>query len=210
MELSIPDFVFNLAFEVDPGEGRVTLGCCLVFFSLYLTLDGLWDSRLMRAMSRYKNRSYEVALKIYNWTVWWRVWTPVYSWDERDYGWRSGYFILPDFFLGANKHSSKVIETRRVTIYVPQHSCGYQPMSYNAVVHITHDTWKRPRWPFTILVQRGVVDVPSGVPHPGKGTTSYNCGESRLYGLTTEAATVDDAVEKFVNQVNWYRNNYPL
>ena len=53
-------------------------------------------------------------------------------------------------------------------------------------------------------------DDKNGVPHPGKGTTGYNCDESALHSQTGAANSRKEAVEKFVESVYWYRKNYPL
>jgi hypothetical protein len=38
------------------------------------------------------------------------------------------------------------------------------------------------------------VDIPGGIPHPGKGENSWDCGMDGVYGLSCEATTVDEAV----------------
>lgn len=45
------------------------------------------------------------------------------------------------------------------------------------------------------------IEVPSGVPIPGKGESGYDCGEDAVYGLTCRARTVKEAVERFVDDI---------
>lgn len=48
--------------------------------------------------------------------------------------------------------------------------------------------WLRPRWPwrpFSIpWVWRASVDAPDGIPHPGKGENSWDCGDDATFGVT--------------------------
>ena len=57
---------------------------------------------------------------------------------------------------------------------------------------------------------RSEVSSEEGIPHPGKGTCDYNCGESALYSSTSPESNPDLAFEKFKNDAIWYRKNYPL
>lgn len=71
-------------------------------------------------------------------------------------------------------------------------------------------TWKRFKKPYSLKRYDVSTQDKDGVPHPGKGTTGYNCGESALQSQTSPANSREEAVAKFVESVYWYRKNYPL
>jgi len=71
-------------------------------------------------------------------------------------------------------------------------------------------TWKRFKKPYSLKRYEVSTQDKDGVPHPGKGTTCYNCEESALQSQTSPANSREEAVAKFVESVHWYRKNYPL
>lgn len=76
--------------------------------------------------------------------------------------------------------------------------------------YISTWTWKRFKKPYSLKRYEVSTQDKDGVPHPGKGTTCYNCEESALQSQTSPANSREEAVAKFVESVNWYRKNYPL
>lgn len=91
-------------------------------------------------------------------------------------------------------------------------SRGYSDKEYmlSCKEYISKWIWKRFKKPY--LLKRYTVECvdKNGVPHPGKGTASYNCEESALHSQTSAANSREEAIQKFVDSVNWYRANYPL
>lgn len=79
---------------------------------------------------------------------------------------------------------------------------------YPATVILTTDTWKRPRWHWPLVVERAEVDVPGGVPIPGKGENSWDIDDDATFSLVTPASTVEEAVQKFYDTVNERRARY--
>jgi hypothetical protein len=61
-------------------------------------------------------------------------------------------------------------------------------------------------WPLTH--RSALVESETGVPVPGKGENSWDCGEDALYSLSTTAATIDEAIEKFKASVMKTRERY--
>ena len=111
--------------------------------------------------------------------------------------------FLLDVFLGRAKYSAVELEKVETSIPMPERS-------YPCTVTMQRAEWRRPRWPFVRRVLRAEVEIPGGVPHPGKGTESYNCGDDGLYGLTAPAQSVEDAIGMCVANVLDKRRRYPL
>lgn len=78
---------------------------------------------------------------------------------------------------------------------------------YPATVKIEERTWKRPRW-FRKTRVDAYVDIPDGIPHEGKGTASWNCGEDGLFGCGCEGDSIEKAVGHTVATVLDYRRRY--
>lgn len=113
------------------------------------------------------------------------------SWDSKTPRYRKGAFHLDDFFLGKAVFSKNVIETREVAVPMPEGT-------YDAVVALSDDTWKRPRWPFPRVIRRADIKVEKGIPHPGKGENSWDCGDDDTYGMCAPARTIPEAVGHLV------------
>jgi hypothetical protein len=97
-----------------------------------------------------------------------------------------------DFLLGDRVHSEEVlIRQPKLKIPMPEGT-------YDASAKLTRGTWKRPRWPFPLVVMRVSIDIPDGIPIPGKGENSWDCGPDATYGTTGPASSIEEAVGDLV------------
>ena len=79
--------------------------------------------------------------------------------------------------------------------------------AYPASVKLFESTWKRPRW-FASRMVRAEVKIEKGIPFPGKGENSYDCGDDALFGLTCKADTVEQAIAETVESALRNRRRY--
>lgn len=110
-------------------------------------------------------------------------------WDCK--GWKGWYWsdFVSDLIWGSAVYSSTMIEERDAQVSMPEGA-------YLAKVKIANDQWKRPRKPWSNTIRRAHIDCPVGIPKPGKGENSWDCGQDATYGLTCPAVSVEEAVEK--------------
>lgn len=111
------------------------------------------------------------------------VWQDENEWAESDWCWGG---FLTDIVFGRATYSETPIETRDVTVPMPE-------ASYPATATLKRATWSRPRW-IDQHVRRVELEIPTGVPVPGKGENSHDCGDSAIYSLTTPARTIEDGI----------------
>jgi hypothetical protein len=109
---------------------------------------------------------------------------------------------IPNLLLGRIKYSEKVIESGRCEIPMPE-------KTYKAKYEITEYTHSRSRW-FTKRFKRVDITPDEGIPHPGKGTCSYNCGDTALESMSIPTDSVPHAISKIVLEVHRLRDTYPL
>lgn len=102
-------------------------------------------------------------------------------------GWHWSCFVS-DVIWGSAVYSSTVVEECEVRIAMPEGS-------YIVQVKMTDDQWKRPRKLWPNVIRRAHIECPVGIPKPGKGENSWDCGQDATYGLTCPASTVEEAVE---------------
>jgi hypothetical protein len=192
----------------------------LALARFYLTFDSpLWRPWLDRILpghwfappdtQRQQGRNYpikiteetEIAIRWFEGGLRWSFWHPTMEWSSRTPKWRNGHFDPADFLLGRHKYSSEELSTENVEVPMPE-------KTYAGTVTLTRDTWKRPRWPFSRSIYRANIEVEGGVPHPGKGENSWDCGEDATYGMTCPARTAEQAVGKLVESVLSSRRRY--
>lgn len=179
----------------------------------------------------------EFSVRIFGGSVWWALWHADHGWRSDDrrvwpwegYGWTYTWPVV-DWLLGKEQHDTTDLAVVETTVATDAHD-RYPAAEYPAEAKL--QLWRqwRTRWPFGREAGlRTVVTVEGGVPHPGKGTTSYNCEEDALFSqsgplrsLTWQEANavlfndadpaapgwVGKAALDFADQVTWYRTNYP-
>lgn len=208
-----------LAVQLDQSE--VMLHMAWPFAALFLTITASWlRPWLERILPGYwfdpstyqhfdkpgQNRlkvcqETEIAVKWHDGGLWWSLWHPTMEWSAGTPKWRNGHFDPADFLLGRHTYSSEELSTENVEVPMPERT-------YAGTVTLTRDTWKRPRWPFGRSIYRANIEVDGGVPHPGKGENSWDCGEDATYSMTCPARTAEDAVGALVKSVLSSRRQY--
>lgn len=168
------------------GEDDYCVALGLGFVDLYVILSGF---RPYDALPRGWPRSTGVCLfgdhLMLEWDCDDSHWS---STDGPAHGWKRSWNLL-DILLGRAKYSSAPVAPVASVVVMPEGE-------YPCTVTFHDDTWKRPRWPWPRRRLRATVDVPGGVPMPGKGENAWDCGEDACYSQTSPAVSVSDAVEK--------------
>jgi len=143
----------------------------------------------------------ETGISIHDWKVWFEFWQPTMEWKSRTPWYRNFAFGPIDFLLGDHKYSEKPLYEEDVEIPMPE-------KTYSGTVKIYESSWKRPRWPWTKRIVRSTISVEKGIPHPGKGENSWDCGEDATYGLTSCAKTPQEAIVAMIESVMRDRKRY--
>ena len=191
----------HLSLNKNGMEGEYTLAFALLrLFAIWITLSGFGISDDIDEMHR------EIGISVHHGGIWLALWyDPT---DSRNGGPHYSWFPL-DTFLGKQDYRQEPIETVRATVSMPD-GYGYPTMDYPCTVMRYRAIWKRPRWPKSQTVMRCKVEPDTPIPHPGKGTTSYNLDEDGLYAGTYVAETIEDAISAARESVMKCRKNYPL
>ena len=122
--------------------------------------------------------------------LYWNIWKTDYGWHNKMPRWQDGSFNFADFFLGKNSYSTKVLEEKDIEVKMPEGT-------YNGIGKLVEARWKRPRW-FENKIFRAELDIPEGIPIPGKGENSYDCGPDATYGMTCPADTIHHGVNELI------------
>lgn len=145
----------------------------------------------------------DFGISIYDWMIFINLGNDTRGLNNNNSKWKEFSFDIKDFFLGRTKISEKIIEEKDVKIPMPE-------KEYDANVQIVKVIHKRKFLPIPFSFIRARVEIPGGIPHPGKGTCSWNCGEDRTYSYSLTAYSVTEAVCKVVSDITRIRMTYPL
>jgi len=197
-EWSFKSTFCQLKFEADGDERGLTWAFAFPPIALWFHLQGRWVQWLLRLLrvdydsNCSKNggdiygMSRELGISIAYWTIRLDVWSKADCWSRDDPWWMRWSFDIPEFFLGRSSSTDELLEKRAVKIPMPE-------ATYGATVEFKRVTWGRPRW-FKKVFTRADFDVPGGIPIPGKGTMSYNCGPDLTGSLSGPADSIEDGI----------------
>jgi hypothetical protein len=103
-----------------------------------------------------------------------------------------------DWLFGKVKHSSEDLSNSDVIVSLPE-------ANYQTKVRMFRSTWKRPRWPRSLVLTRADIEVEGGIPIPGKGENSWDLDDDAVFSLTTPAESVEEACLKLIDDVTGTR-----
>lgn len=178
--------------DSDDGDVQVFVG-----FGPTVWVDvGHW--RLRRLLRRIGlNGSRRIEISAHDGIVWWNVFCDENRWSASTPRWRNGDAHVTDALLG--KQTSQVLAETHADVVIPM-----PEKSYPAKIVLQTVRWSRPRW-LGETVRYAEIEIPGGIPFSGKGETGYDLDEDGLFGLSTQADSIGDAIGKVVASVYEYR-----
>lgn len=206
-EISVPGHSFgaNLALN-HYGDTAVGLNISPKLFSLHLGIENNWLYNFLQYITRRTDQKYtngrEIGFWFMEWNLHLKLWSDPMEWRSSDFKFQNLHVNLLDLLLGNKKYKSEVIKEESIEVYLPE-------KTYKGKGKYEVYTHSRPRW-FDKVYHRVSIEVEEGVPHPGKGTMSYNCDEDALHSYSSEGKSIEEGIGKFIGQVLWYRKNYPM
>lgn len=100
-------------------------------------------------------------------------------------------FILDDIFGRANCKAEKIGPQVQAIASFPE---GDYPLLLQREIR----TWKRPRWPFTLMHRYVDIEAVRPAPFHGKGENSYDMGPDAIWGMSAGGHSYENAVAEYV------------
>lgn len=134
-------------------------------------------------------------------TLRYKLWTDPWGEDGAP-KWRDLYLELRPLLFGPARYQRQVLEERDVLIPLPERA-------YPATAVLTECTWTHQRfgWPRRRVV-RAEIEIPGGLPTPGKGENAWDCGDDAINSITTPADTIPQGIAHLVESVLTRRERY--
>ena len=203
-EWSFPSRFTHIGIEFggySEHDCMVKIACPL--FAVWLYVEGLLTWNFKKKLTHdhwfYQGRTLEIA--VHNGGIWFHLWVAEDDLHGKRPRWRDFVVYPLDLLLGRQEYSCKKLNAQSVVIPLPEGS-------YPATVTLECARWKRRRWPFPLVRMTADIDIPQGVPVPGKGENSWDCGDDAIYGMSCAATTVEEAISKVVSSALRDRMRY--
>lgn len=196
IEYGLPHSGFSFGIRINEGSIVFNLWSIYLTVSVYRWRKKLWDYDF-----------HSLGMRFFDMAIWVDLWSyeiehsyekHVSFWDKskRRFSWHPLNTILGDY-----KHTETEGEPKQIVVTMPEGQ-------YFGTATPYVQRWKRPRWFFS-KVQRGLgLDFPDGIPVPGKGTESYNCGEDAIFGTGFQTDDIDEAAKLMAERVLELRTKY--
>jgi hypothetical protein len=192
---------FSVGFKCRASENQLMFHVGIPWLcTFYFTFERFLAYATMSKLC--PNEDKEINIYTHEHAFIWQIWCDTNSWSNKT-SWRSGSIDFANLIFGKTQYYSRPLQKKQVDIPMPEGP-------YKAEITLTEDTWKRPRWFVASREYRAKIELEKPIPHPGKGTCSHNCNDDGLYGLTTNAKTIAEAIGVVVASVYDKRNRYPL
>jgi len=196
-----------LAFEITIGgmEGELfLLRLGLFFITFYFGLENwIWARKLNVPYPDARNTGFYIVPDDENSLFGHlEIWQKTGEWRRGDWAWSVNFDRL---VWGKKEYSKQPLWEIQREIPMPE-------KAYAATLQLVERRWTQPRkfWRPVVMKRTIDIEIPEGIPHPGKGTTSYNLGDDALMGLGFDGEDPDEAVRHVQERAQWYRDNYPL
>lgn len=173
------------------GDDAIMVALAIPFlFSIYLCVEkAKWVKRLPGVRwvkGDYNSGERTIGVAIHDAAIWWHLWINRDGMRRMD-DWRDNCFRPVDFLLGKPKHNRSEGQRSETFLAMPEGM-------YKATVVLFTSTWKRPRWPWGMSVERASIEIEGGVPVPGAGDNDWDLDDDAICSGTYAAPTVEDAL----------------
>jgi len=168
---------FALGITIGGIENLITFHVGLLLVRVFFQIE-----KLPNYLARwFPEKARELSFTIHHSAIWINLFSDPDEWRSGD--WRR-IVIHPINLLFGTEHCEKVlVGERSIEIYLDNRV-------YFAIATQEIRTWVRTRFPFLKKTRRDVgLNIENGIPVPGKGENSYDCGEDAIY--STGASTSD-------------------
>lgn len=183
----------GIRFALDPSEEQAHFSIGLLFVTLYLSVNGLVPQIYFPVGHEEK----QLVFEFHDNALWIKLWTPTNSWCK---GQRSYSIQFDDIFLGKTEHKKTILSNQEGRLELPE-------ASYAITYELGVQTWKRSRW-FTKAANYVKAECKEGIPVPGKGEDSWNCGDQLLYSTSGEGKDVNVGRQALYDAVKRTRDMY--
>lgn len=188
------------------GQEIFVSGNIIAYYGLFWGWQAppAWNRHLIPRDGKYGEITREIRLSWHSGNLWWEFCARQDEWRSSDPWWMHHTFHVSDWILGRPRYSRVIVEEGiPVSITIGQWE-GDGP--YTGTAMKVHSEWKRRFTTKRVDDYEISMDAP-GLPFPGKGENSWDCGDDGLYGFGG-APPLEATIERAIADVKKYRERY--
>lgn len=188
---------FGAGMHVNCHDDDLTLSVGFPGFQFYWGFEGIFP----RKWKTY-DLGRSMGFSVHDGSLWIDFWCDQNGWS-RDMPWYAKCLCIDpmEIVFGHRKHSERDLDIRDAEIAMPEGP-------YQVKIRLFESTWKRPRSPLKKKLLRVEVKCEGGVPVPGKGENSWDCGEDAVFSSTFPCGSFEQAVADFTADILKTRGKY--
>lgn len=196
----------GIAFEVGGHDECYQFRVYCPLFYFYFAVDDVWLPKSRFKETKYRDETIliskearEIGISIYDGVLRLALWGKTDSWSSDDPRWQVTRWDFKDALLGKPKFESRLLDTYSVLIPLPE-------KSYHAKLEMREDTWRR-RWTKS-KITRAYIEIPGGIPIPGKGENSWDISDDAICGNCLPSDTPIQAIMDTAKSIMIRRERY--
>lgn len=193
-EWVIPGRDLSLEISLNDGDDAIGGKIGMYLFTIYWSIEWHFLYRLLKPLTRRRDQKYtngrRIGFYLSEGYLSLMLWHDPMESRSSDPWWWHKFIDLRNLFLGKSTYNEEILEERDVLIPMPE-------KTYEAHAKLYISTWTRPRW-FSKSIKRVSIDIPGGIPVPGKGENSWDCGDDAHHGMTCAANSIAHGVGQLV------------
>lgn len=182
--ISIPSSFWHIDIDLCQNgwqEEAIGFSIATPLCAIWIGLESRWLYKILEPITKRKDQKYTngrtIGLSIHSGSIWVSLWDdPMESRGKDPWWWH--FTITPmDILFGKAKHSETTEQEGNCVVTMPE-------KDYAGTYKIFWSYWKRPFSPFVKKLRRISVEIPEGIPIPGKGENSWDCDDDATFGVT--------------------------
>lgn len=214
VEAQAPAMKCALEFTVNSDEKPVMLHVAIPpFFQAFIGVNSPLARHIARRLIPTKGKYVETyspwscGFSVHSWALWLKPWVPDFVGYGRHAPWwvRTHCFDFLDLLFGRMRHKHEILGEWQ-PVLVPMIEGAYPGR-----VRFERRTWWRPRlprWVWQKVSNYTEFESDRGIPFPGKGENSWDCGMDGLHGTGSEDHDIPKCISKVVASVLHSRERY--
>lgn len=185
----------NLDFTFGGDDSDLLVGIGAYFFTLYISIRDLFPRSWRKASYAWAGKvgkyAYRIdpfqgrttGVSIHDGCVWWTLWGNMDCMGNKNKGWPwlgdgwSWVWHVQDWLIGPARYEKEDAKPEASSVIMPEGA-------YPCTVKVYRCRWNRRFWKGQ-WYWRSNVEIPGGIPHPGKGENSWDCDDDATFGVSS-------------------------
>lgn len=175
---------FALMFYLRRSERLIAINLAIPFlWTLHFALEGVPGLNYTTLETDQR----DIGVRVFDWRIWTSLWG-----DDSGYGpHRQRVINVERIMFGKYLHEKEWLDPEPVPIEVTMPEASYPGTAQRFVSTTGYARFRKAQ-----RTPRVNIEIPQGIPIPGKGENVWDLGDDAIFALTCPAESIDEAIEE--------------